>query len=293
MSGGYTEPFYELLLDRLELVKKQLLERFEIQAQKKVKNFPFLMGQGIWLDSDALTANDEIREVIKHGTLSIGFIGLAETLMLLLGGNHHGKSEEAQKLGLEIVGFMRKFCDNCSKELGLNFSLLATPAEGLSGRFVRLDRKEFGIIKGFTDKEYYTNSFHIPVDFPITAAAKINIEAPYHALTNAGHITYIELSGDPSKNIEGFKSIVQYMMEKNLGYAAINHPLDRDPICGYCGVIENECPKCGRTENDGNPSFERTRRITGYLVGTVDRFNDAKRAEEKDRIKHMPSLEKM
>jgi ribonucleoside-triphosphate reductase len=292
-SKGEISRFYELLLEQLELVKNQLLERFEVQAQKKVKNFPFLMGQGVWLDSERLSLDEEIREVIKHGTLSIGFIGLAETLTLL-SGEHHAESKESQKLGLEIISYMRNFCDASSKQLGLNFSLLATPAEGLSGRFIRLDQKEFGIIKGVTDKEYYTNSFHVPVSYQISAAEKIRIEAPYHALTNAGHITYIELDGDPGKNIEAFKSIVHFMMESGIGYGALNHPIDRDPVCGYCGLIDNECPKCGRSEEDG-PSFERIRRITGYLVGTVDRFNDAKRAEEKARVKHStePTLEKL
>ncbi|MEG1305558.1 MAG: anaerobic ribonucleoside-triphosphate reductase, partial [Oscillospiraceae bacterium] len=195
-------------------------------------------------------------------------------------------SEQSRNLGLEIIGFMRDYLDTKSREMGLNFSLLATPAEGLSGRFVRLDKKKFGIIEGVTDRDYYTNSFHVPVYYPISAYEKIKIEAPYHALTNAGHISYVELDGDTAQNIEAFEKIVRFMKESGIGYGSINHPVDRDPCCGYNGIIGDECPKCHRKENEGAVGFERIRRITGYLVGTLDRFNDAKRAEEKDRIKH-------
>ena len=243
------------------------------------------MGQGVWIDSDKLSIDDEVREVLKHGTLSIGFIGLAETLVALIG-KHHGESEEAQRLGLEIVSFMRKKLDRKSDEMKLNFTCLATPAEGLSGRFVRMDKKRFGVIKGVTDREYYTNSFHVPVYYPINAFDKIKIEAPYHALTNAGHISYIELDGDPLQNLEAFEKIIRCMKESGIGYGSVNHPVDRDPVCGYNGVIGDVCPKCGRRESDELIKFERIRRITGYLVGTLDRFNDAKRAEEKDRVKH-------
>lgn len=275
--------FYEMLDEKIELTAGQLLERFNIQARKRVRNFPFLMGEGIWMDSENLEWDDEVGEVLKHGTLSIGFIGLAETLTALIG-KHHGESKEAQKLGLEIVGHMRKRCDELSEKHGLNFTLLATPAEGLSGRFISLDQKHFGILPGITDKEYYTNSFHVPVDFNITAYDKIKLEAPYHAFTNAGHITYVELDGDPVYNIDAFESLVRAMHDAGVGYGAINHPLDRDPVCGYSGVIEDRCPGCGRFEYEDIP-FDRIRRITGYL-GTLDRFNDAKRAEERDRIKH-------
>ncbi len=202
-------------------------------------------------------------------------------------GEHHGQSEKAQKLGLEIVGRMRQKMDEKAKETGLNFSLIATPAEGLSGRFVRMDAKKFGVLKGITDREYYTNSFHIPVYFNINAFDKIKLEAPYHNLTNGGHISYIELDGDPVNNLEAFEQVVRCMKEAGIGYGSINHPVDRDPICGYSGIINNECPKCGRQEIAGEPKFERIRRITGYLVGTVDRFNNAKRAEEQDRVKHL------
>lgn len=282
------EWFYEELDRKIDLVFEQLLERFEIQAKKKVNNYPFLMGEGVWIDSEKLNYNDEVREILKHGTLSVGFIGLAECLKALIG-VHHGESETAQALGLEIVGHMRRRMDEMSEKTHLNFSLLATPAEGLSGRFVKIDKKKFGIIEGITDKEYYTNSFHIPVYFPISAFKKIQLEAPYHALTNAGHISYVELDGDPAKNVDAFEKVVRYMKTQGIGYGSINHPVDRDPVCGYSGIIGDTCPKCGRTEDEG-PKFQRIRRITGYLVGTLDRFNDAKRAEVRDRVKHSISM---
>ena len=284
-SNKDLEWFFEELEKKMQLVTNQLLDRFKIQCKKKVKNYPFLMGQGIWMNSDKLSINDTVEEVLKNGTLSVGFIGLAETLIVLTG-KHHGQSLDAKNLGLEIVSFMREYLDNLSEKMHLNFTLLATPAEGLAGRFVKLDAKRFGIIPGVTDREYYTNSFHIPVYFPISSSKKLELEAPYHALTNAGHISYVELDGDTAKNVEAFESIVRYMKELGIGYGSINHPVDRDPECGYNGIINDECPKCHRKEKDGQQGFERIRRITGYLVGTLDRFNDAKRAEEKDRVKH-------
>lgn len=277
------DSFFEKLDEKTNLIINQLIERFEIQASKKVKNFPFLMGQGIWIDSEKLGWEDEIREVLKHGTLSMGFIGLAECLKILTG-KHHGESRSSQNLGLEIVGHMRKRMDEASKKYEMNFTLLATPAEGLSGRFVKMDRQKFGNIKDITDKEYYTNSFHIPVYYEIKAFDKINLEAPYHALTNAGHITYVELDGDPTQNVEAFEKVIRCMKEAGIGFGAVNHPVDRDPVCGYTGIIGDECPKCGRKEDE--VSFDRIRRITGYLVGTLDRFNDAKKAEVRDRVKH-------
>ncbi|MDR2133768.1 MAG: anaerobic ribonucleoside triphosphate reductase [Treponema sp.] len=282
-AGGNPDLFFDELDIKADLIVAQLLERFEIQAGKKVKNFPFLMGQGIWLDSDRLGWEDEIREVLRHGTLTLGFIGLAECLFALTG-KHHGESADAQALGLRIISRLRSRMDEESLKRKLNFSLIATPAEGLSGRFVKMDRDIFGSIPGVTDRDYYTNSFHVPVYFPIGALKKIQIEAPYHALTNAGHITYIELDGDASKNPEAFEKIVRAMKEAGIGYGSINHPLDRDPVCGYRGIIGERCPKCGREE--GDRPFERIRRITGYLVGTLERFNNAKRAEERDRVKH-------
>ena len=275
--------FFELLDQMVSLTLDQLFDRFEIQARKCVRNYPFLMGQGVWLDSEKLGWDDEVREVLKHGTLSVGFIGLAETLKALIG-EHHGESERAQNLGLEIIGHMRDLCDEASQRTGMNVTLLATPAEGLSGRFVKIDRKKYGCIPGVTDREYYTNSFHVPVYYDISAAKKIKLEAPYHALTNAGHISYVELDGDVTQNLEAFEKIVRLMKESGIGYGSINHPVDRDPVCGYNGVIGDTCPNCGRHEDDIR--FDRIRRITGYLVGTLDRFNNAKRAEEHDRVKH-------
>lgn len=285
-SHGSLKTFYAQLDDMLQLVRDQLLDRFEVQASKHVRNFPFLMGEGIWLDSEKLGPDDEVREVIKHGSLTFGFIGLAETLKSLIG-KHHGESEEAQQLGLEIVKHMRDYADQCARETGLNFTLIATPAEGLSGRFVRMDKKRFGIIPEVTDRDYYTNSFHIPVYYPISAFRKIELEAPYHALTNGGHITYVELNGKMADNPEAFEKIVRHMALHGIGYGSVNHPLDRDPVCGYRGIIDDVCPKCGRHEDDGGPHFERIRRITGYLVGTLDRFNNAKAAEVRDRVKHL------
>lgn len=280
------EEFFNELDEKIDLVTKQLLERMEVQGNKRMKNFPFLMGQGVWQGSDELGPEDKLSEVIKQGTLTIGFIGLAECLLALIG-KHHGESEEAQELGLKIVSHMRERMEEASEKYNLNFSLIATPAEGLSGRFTRIDKKAYGEIKGITDKEYYTNSFHVPVYHKISAFEKIRLEAPYHEFTNAGHITYIELDGNPSDNLEAFETIIKAMKEQGIGYGSVNHPVDRDPICGFSGVIEsNICPACGRDEEDSDIKFERIRRITGYLVGTVDRFNNAKQAEVRDRVKH-------
>ena len=252
-SKGDEKLFYQKLQDMLELVAQQLLDRFEIQASKHIYNYPFLMGQGVWLDSERLGLQDEVREVLKHGTLSIGFIGLAETLTCLYG-KHHGQAEEIQKKGLEIIGFMRKFTDAKSQELKMNFSLLGTPAEGLSGRFIRMDQKRYGKIEGITDREYYTNSFHIPVWYGISVYDKIRLEAPYHALCNAGHISYVELDGDTARNVEAFESVVRCMHDHGIGYGSINHPVDRDPICGYVGIIGDVCPRCGRREGEMIPA---------------------------------------
>ena len=284
-AKGDLNAFFDELDRMMGMCVDQLLERFEVQCRKKVYNYPFLMGQGVWLDSEKLKWTDEVREVLKHGTLSVGFIGLAEALVALTG-EHHAQSERSQRLGLEIIARMRARMDQEAKCTGLNFSLLATPAEGLSGRFVRIDKKKFGEIPGVTDREYYTNSFHVPVYHKISAFEKIRLEAPYHALTNAGHISYIEMDGDPLKNLDAFEKVVRCMKESGIGYGSVNHPVDRDPICGYTGIIDDKCPGCGRHEGDGNFGFERIRRITGYLVGTLDRWNDAKTAEEKDRTKH-------
>ncbi len=242
--------FFQELAELMDLVKDQLLDRFEIQCSKRVYNFPFLLEQGVWIDSEKLKNTDRLRKVLKHGTLSIGFIGLAECLKALMG-KHHGESEEAQKLGLEIISFMRKKCDEYAEKYNLNFTCLATPAEGLSGRFVNIDKAIYGKIKGVTDRAYYTNSFHVPVYYNISVKRKIELEAPYHALTNAGHISYIELDGDVTENIDAFEKIIRLMKENEMGYAAINHPVDRDPVCGYVGVIKDVCPGCGRKAYEG------------------------------------------
>ena len=259
LSNGDVKEFFNKLDDMLELCIDQLLERFEIQCRRKVKNYPFLMGQGIWLGSDKLKPDDEVREVLKHGTLTVGFIGLAETLKALIG-YHHGESEQAQALGLKIVGHMAEAMDEASKKYNLNFSLIATPAEGLSGRFIKMDKKLFGNLEGITDREYYTNSFHIPVYYPISAYNKIKLEGPYHALTNGGHISYIEMDGDPTKNLAAFEKIIRAMHDNGIGYGAINHPVDRDPVCGYNGIIDDVCPCCGRKENEHH-GLERIPRI--------------------------------
>lgn len=283
-SKGDYLTFFKLLDKMLDATMQQLLDRYKIQASRIVRNFPFLMGEGVWMDSDGLSPDDTVGDVLKHGTLSIGFCGLAECLVAL-NGKHHGEDEFSQELGLRIVGYIRDYCNRKSTELGMNVTCLATPAESLAGRLLRSDRERYGIIKGVTDREYYTNSFHVPVYYHLPALKKIDIEAPYHALTNAGHISYVELDGDPTKNLAAFERVVRHMKEAGIGYGSINHPVDRDPVCGYNGIINDTCPCCGRSEADGVP-FERIRRITGYLVGTLDKWNDAKRAEERDRVKH-------
>ncbi len=283
-SKGDYLAFFKLLDKMLDATMQQLLDRYKIQASRIVRNFPFLMGEGVWMDSDGLAPDDTVGEVLKHGTLSIGFCGLAECLVAL-NGKHHGEDEFSQELGLRIVGYIRDYCNRKSTELGMNVTCLATPAESLAGRLLRSDREKYGIIKGVTDREYYTNSFHVPVYYHLPALKKIDIEAPYHALTNAGHISYVELDGDPTKNLAAFERVVRHMKEAGIGYGSINHPVDRDPVCGYNGIINDTCPCCGRSEADGVP-FERIRRITGYLVGTLDKWNNAKRAEERDRVKH-------
>ena len=246
------DAFLERLDDVMDLVIEQLLHRFKIQCNRKVKNYPFLMGNGIWIDSDKLDWEDKVEPVLVHGTLTIGFIGLAEALIAMMG-KHHGESEDAQKIGLSIIRFMRDKCDDASEKYFLNFSLLATPAEGLSGRFVKLDRERYGVIEGVTDKDYYTNSFHVPVYYKIKAHKKIEIEAPYHAMTNGGHITYVELDGNTANNLKACEKIIQYMHDKGIGYGSFNHPVDRDPLCGYVGVIGDTCPRCGRKEGEAIP----------------------------------------
>ena len=258
-AKGDLNAFFRMLDDRMDLVVRQLLHRFQIQCGKKVYNYPFLMGQGVWIDSDKLGPDESVEEVLRHGTLSVGFIGLAETLKALTG-KHHGESEESQKLGLKIIGHMRDRMDEESRKRRLNFTLLATPAEGLSGRFLRMDQKKYGKLPGITDRDYYTNSFHVPVYYPISAFKKIELEAPYHALTNAGHISYVELDGDVCRNLDAFESVVRWMKRCGVGYGSVNHPVDRDPVCGYTGVIDDVCPRCGRREGEG-VSVEKLREL--------------------------------
>ena len=282
-ANGNEDKFYQLLDKYLELAKKQLLERFEVQAKRKVKNYKFLMGQGIWIDSDGLNPDDEVREVIKHGSLTIGFVGLAETLVALYG-HHHGEGKEYWDKGYAIIKHMRDYTDKVSNELKMNFGVLGSPAESYASKALRQCRKKFGIIEGITDKDYFTNSQHIPVSFDISAEEKIKLEAPFHELCNGGHICYIELDGDLTKNVKAIEKVIKMMHDNGVGYGAINHPVDRDSVCGYTGVINDECPNCHRHEDD--TPFERIRRITGYLVGDLSRWNDGKKAEEKDRVKH-------
>jgi ribonucleoside-triphosphate reductase (formate) len=214
-----------------------------------VYNYPFLMGQGVWRDSENLHEDDEVREVIKHGTLTLGFIGLAEAMVALFG-KHHGQDKNVASYAYDVVKSLRKVCDDATEKYQLNFSLIATPAEGLSGRFTRMDRKKFGIIQGVTDREFYTNSMHVPVYFPISIWKKIDIEAPYHELCNGGHISYVELDGDVSKNPEAFEAVIKYMADAGIGYGAVNVPVDFDPVCGYTGVIGDTCPRCGRKDGE-------------------------------------------
>ena len=244
--------FYNELGEIMDKVRDQLLERFEVQCGKHSYNFPFLLGQGVWTNGEKLKPTDRLRKVWKHGSLSTGFIGLAECLKALTG-EHHGESKASQKLGLEIIKFMRNRCDENSAKYNLNFTCLATPAEGLSGRFTAIDRAIYGKIKGVTDREYYTNSFHVPVYYNISITDKLKTEAPYHELTNGGHISYIELDGDVASNVDAFEKVIRIMKESGIGYGAVNHPVDRDPVCGYVGVINDVCPGCGRHEFEGVP----------------------------------------
>ncbi|MBM7867531.1 anaerobic ribonucleoside triphosphate reductase [Heliobacterium gestii] len=278
-AGHDVDAFWRLLDETIDLVIKQLLTRFDVQKNLRVKDFPFLMGQRLYLDSEKLGWNDRIEPVIKHGTLSMGFIGLAECLIALTG-KHHGESPAAQDLGLKIVRHMRHRMDEASQKYGLNFSLLATPAEGLSGKFTKKDRDKFGVIEGINDREWYTNSFHVPVEYKINAFEKIAVEGPYHQYTNAGHISYVELPSAPQHNLQAFEALVKAMYEADMGYAAVNFPVDICKSCGLNGVIDQDnCPKCG------SDRISRVRRITGYL-STLDHFNDAKKAEESNRRVH-------
>ncbi len=272
--------FFAKLDNILEITAQQLHDRMEFQKTAYAKQFPLLM-RGLWIGSENLKPNDTIAPVINQGTLGIGFIGLAECLIALTG-KHHGESEESQALGLKIVTYMRdrvmEFCDRYQH----NYSVLATPAEGLSGRFTKFDKKKFGIIPGITDKDYYTNSNHVPVYYRCSALHKAQIEAPYHALTTGGHIFYVEIDGDATHNPEAVMNIVDMMDRLNIGYGSVNHTRNRCMDCGYENAekVMEQCPNCGSTHID------RLQRITGYLVGTTDRWNKAKLAELNDRVIH-------
>ena len=281
---GDTKKFFELFDEYIDLCREYLKFRRDFIAKKHVYNFPFLMGQGVWLDSDKLKPDDTIADVLKHASYSIGFCGLAEALKVLTG-SHHGENDAAQSLGLDIVGHLRTKTDRFTVFDHMNWTTFATPAESTAGTFQRANQKKFGVIEGVTDREYMTNSFHVPVYHKINAADKIRIEAPYHALCNAGHISYIEMDGDPSKNVNSFIKLVRAMHDADMGYFSINHRVDFDPACGYVGILRNTCPKCGRKETRRQP-FKRTARITGYLTDSTDTWNDSKRAELRDRVKH-------
>lgn len=258
-AHGSISHFFESLDKLVYMVFDQLMDRFKLIANKQVLNYPFLMGQGVWIDSERLSPEDKIEDVIKHGSMSVGFIGLAECLVALIG-KHHGESQEAYDLGYKIIKHMRELADKHTVDTGLNFSLFSTPAEGLSGRFVKIDRKNYGAIKGVTEREYYTNSFHVPVYYNISAADKIRIEGPFHELCNAGSISYVEMDGDLTKNIDAFEKVILYMKDCGVGYGSINHPVDRCPVCNYVGVINDVCPKCGRHDGEG-VTIERLRKL--------------------------------
>lgn len=278
LQSQTVDQMFEAVQDTTRLACRQLIARYEFQASRTADEFPFLY-QHVWKDGETLNNTDQVGPVLKHGTLAVGFIGLAECLTVLTG-SHHGYSELAHRIGLALIQAMRTVVDNFGEQTGLNFSLLATPAEGLSGKFTRRDISDFGEIEGVTDQPYYTNSFHIPVDAPVTIREKIQLEAPFHALCNGGHITYVETDGALAGNPEAIEDIVRLMAEAGIGYGSINHPVDRCLDCRTEQTIEDQCPVCG------SKSIERIRRITGYLVGTLDRWNEAKRAEEQNRVKH-------
>ena len=274
------DAFFAKLDNLLLITAQQLHDRFEFQKTAFAKQFPLLM-KGLWLGSENLKPNDTIASVINQGTLGIGFIGLAECLVALVG-KHHGESEKAQKLGLKIVSYMRDRANEYSEQYQHNYSILGTPAEGLSGRFTKNDRKKFGSLPGITDREYYTNSNHVPVYYHCTALHKAQVEAPYHDLTRGGHIFYVEIDGDATHNPEAVMRIVDMMDKYNIGYGSVNHTRNRCMDCGYENADKHleVCPKCGST------NIDRLQRITGYLVGTTDRWNKAKLSELNDRVIH-------
>lgn len=275
-AQGSPKVFWKELNDVTELAIDQLKHRYDFIAKLKVKDLPFVMGEHLYLGSENLQSCDPIENAVQHGTLSVGFIGLVECLYAF-GGKHHGQDNEMLEFAEEIISFMRNKVDEACEQYDLNYALLATPAEGLCGRFVKLDRKKYGLIPDVTDKEFYTNSYHLPVDFKTTIADKIEIEGRFHKYCNGGHITYVELASPPEHNPEAVETIIRCMADNNVGYGGINYPLDTCADCGYTGIIADECPGCGNT------NIKRIRRVTGYL-GTTDRFNDAKLAELSRRV---------
>ncbi len=284
MTEKYKKVVNKIYMEKLEkyadIAAKQLYDRYKFQCTAVAKQFPLLMA-GLWMGSENLKPNDSVEPILKHGTLGIGFIGLAEALTVLTG-KHHGESEDSQKLGLEIIGRLHELVSGYSDKYDLNYSVLATPAEGLSGRFTKIDKKDYGTILGVTDKEFYTNSNHVPVWYKCTAKHKAEIEAPYHALTEGGHIFYIELDGDATHNPESVEAVVDLMDKYNMGYGSVNHTRSRCMECGFENADSElkECPMCGST------NIDTIQRITGYLVGTTSRWNNGKLAELKARVTH-------
>ncbi|OME97229.1 anaerobic ribonucleoside-triphosphate reductase [Paenibacillus amylolyticus] len=276
--------FYTALESVMHNAASGLLHRYRIQTLQPAKASDFMMREGVWEGGEQLGPNEPVAELLKHGTLSLGFIGLAECMTALYG-RHHGQDPHVHREALNIIRTMREFCDRMSEQHNLNITLFATPAEGLSGKFTKIDRERYGIIPGVNDREYYTNSFHIPVYHTLPAYRKIELEAPFHTLCNAGAISYVELDGNVRANTAAFLRIVQYALAQDIGYFSINHPIDRCPACGYEGVIGDVCPNCEAHEN--HVHFQRLRRVTGYLTGDYKvRFNAAKQAEVRDRVKH-------
>lgn len=272
--------FFDKLESMIGVAGRQLYDRYKFQCTAMAKQFPLLMS-GMWVGSEDLQPEDEVRPVLKHGTLGVGFIGLAECLIALVG-KHHGESDKAQALGLKIITFMRDEVKKLADHYDLNFSVLATPAEGLSGKFTKKDKTKYGIIPGVTDKDYYTNSNHVPVYYHCSASHKAQIEAPYHDLTRGGHIFYVELDGDATHNVQAVMDVVDLMDKYDIGYGSVNHNRNRCMDCGYEDAAKElqECPCCG------SKRIDKLQRITGYLVGTTDRWNSGKLAELNDRVTH-------
>lgn len=276
--------FYNKLNKYLDMAKRQLEHRYEIQCSKKVYNFPYVMMQGAYMGSEYLLPEDSIRKAIENGTLSFGFVGLSEALKAMFG-HDHTEGEEYQKIGIDIVKYMYDYCTELTKETHLNWSLIATPAESVAGTLLRMDKKLYGEIEGVTDKEYYTNSFHVPVSKKMRASEKVRIEAPYHQYCTAGAISYIELEGNPTQNIDALHTLVNVMHDSGMGYFSFNSNMDTHTGCGYTGIIGDTCPFCGQKETVSNPII-RPRRVTGYL-SYENRFNHSKEAELNDRVKHV------